>query len=40
MCEVWTMGEMLIEFMRPRADMQIFATGEFIGPYPSARDIY
>lgn len=35
MCEVWTMGEMLVEIMRPRAGMQLFETGEFIGPFPS-----
>lgn len=35
MAEVWTMGEMLVEIMRPRANMDLFTTGEFLGPYPS-----
>ncbi len=35
MAEVWTMGEMLVEIMRPRADMDLDKTGEFLGPYPS-----
>ena len=35
MAEVWTMGEMLVEIMRPRTDMDLFKTGEFLGPYPS-----
>jgi sugar/nucleoside kinase (ribokinase family) len=35
MSEVWTMGEMLVEIMRPRAGMELYAPGEFIGPFPS-----
>jgi len=35
MCEVWTMGEMLVEIMRPRAGMRLDTPGEFIGPFPS-----
>ena len=35
MCEVWTMGEMLVEIMRPRAGMGLDVPGEFIGPFPS-----
>jgi tagatose kinase len=35
MAEIWTMGEMLVEIMRPRAGMQLFDTAEFLGPYPS-----
>ena len=35
MCEIWTMGEMLVEIMRPRAGMQLYQPGEFIGPFPS-----
>lgn len=35
MCEIWTMGEMLVEIMRPRAGMALFTPGEFIGPFPS-----
>jgi tagatose kinase len=33
--EIWTMGELLVEIMRPRADMSLRAPGEFLGPYPS-----
>ena len=35
MCEVWTMGEMLVEIMRPKAGMELFTKGTFIGPFPS-----
>jgi sugar/nucleoside kinase (ribokinase family) len=35
MAEVWTMGEMLVEIMRPEADMELDKTGTFLGPYPS-----
>jgi tagatose kinase len=35
MAEIWTMGELLVEMMRPRAGMELFETGEFIGPFPS-----
>jgi sugar/nucleoside kinase (ribokinase family) len=35
MCEIWTMGEMLVEIMRPRAGMELFTPGEFVGPFPS-----
>ena len=35
MCEIWTMGEMLVEIMRPKAGMELFAPGEFVGPFPS-----
>ena len=35
MSEVWTMGEMLVEIMRPRVDMELYEEGEFIGPFPS-----
>jgi tagatose kinase len=33
--EIWTMGEMLVEIMRPKAGMQLYEAGEFLGPYPS-----
>ena len=33
--EIWTMGEILVEVMRPKSDMQLFDAGEFLGPYPS-----
>jgi tagatose kinase len=32
---IWTMGEMLVEIMRPHADMDLGVAGEFLGPYPS-----
>ena len=35
MCEIWTMGEMLVEIMRPHVGMQLYEPGEFIGPFPS-----
>lgn len=35
MSEIWTMGEILVEIMRPAADMQLYEAGEFLGPYPS-----
>lgn len=35
MCEIWTMGEMLVEIMRPNVGMELFEAGEFVGPFPS-----
>jgi sugar/nucleoside kinase (ribokinase family) len=35
MSEVWTMGELLVEIMRPRAGMTLYDVGEFYGPFPS-----
>lgn len=35
MKSIWTMGEILVEVMRPRADMALDQAGEFLGPYPS-----
>lgn len=35
MAEVWIMGEMLVEIMRPEADMQLYEAGVFRGPFPS-----
>lgn len=35
MAEIWTMGEMLVEIMRPRVGMPLNQVGEFLGPYPS-----
>jgi tagatose kinase len=35
MPEIWTMGEMLVEIMRPRAGMSLAEPGEFRGPFPS-----
>lgn len=35
MAEIWTMGELLVEIMRPRPDMPLRTPGEFLGPFPS-----
>jgi sugar/nucleoside kinase (ribokinase family) len=35
MAEVWTMGELLVEVMRPRRGMSLAQTGDFLGPFPS-----
>ncbi len=35
MCEIWTMGEILVEIMRPKAGMALNEPGEFVGPFPS-----
>src|SRR5512136_1455403 len=35
MSDIWTMGELLVEVMRPRAGMSLAEPGEFLGPYPS-----
>ena len=35
MAEVWTMGELLVEIMRPRRGMSLSAPDTFLGPYPS-----
>lgn len=35
MCEVWTMGEMLVEVMRARVGSELFEIDDFIGPFPS-----
>lgn len=35
MAAIWTMGEILVEVMRPRAGMPLDRAGEFLGPYPS-----
>ncbi len=35
MGRVWTMGEILVEIMRPKPDMPFHVTGEFLGPFPS-----
>jgi len=33
--EIWTMGELLVEVMRPRPGMSLALPGEFLGPFPS-----
>ena len=35
MAEIWTMGEMLVEIMRPQAGLPLDQPGPFRGPYPS-----
>ena len=35
MAAIWTMGEMLVEIMRPKAGMHLYEPGEFLGPFPS-----
>lgn len=35
MTAIWTMGEILVEVMRPRVEMPLDRVGEFLGPYPS-----
>ena len=35
MASIWTMGELLCEFMRPETDQPLGEIGTFLGPYPS-----
>jgi len=35
MPQIWTMGELLCEIMRPEADMPLDEAGVFLGPFPS-----
>jgi sugar/nucleoside kinase (ribokinase family) len=35
MATIWTMGEMLVEIMRPRRGLSLKEAAEFLGPYPS-----
>ncbi len=35
MKSIWTMGEILVEIMRPQADMPLDQAGAFLGPFPS-----
>ncbi len=35
MIDIWTMGELLVEIMRPKPDMGFTEKGEFLGPFPS-----
>lgn len=35
MAEIWTMGELLVEIMRPEADRPLEREGWFRGPFPS-----
>src|SRR5512133_234105 len=35
MASIWTIGEILVEIMRPKPEMPLNQPGEFLGPYPS-----
>jgi len=35
MAEIWTMGEMLVEIMRPSEGVELYEQGTFLGPFPS-----
>ena len=35
MGDIWTMGELLVEIMRPKEGMSLHETGPFVGPFPS-----
>ncbi|MBZ0124112.1 MAG: sugar kinase, partial [Roseovarius sp.] len=35
MSDIWTMGEILVEIMRPEVDMPLNEPGQFLGPFPS-----
>jgi sugar/nucleoside kinase (ribokinase family) len=35
MAQVWTMGELVVEIMRPEAGLELGEPGPFLGPYPS-----
>jgi sugar/nucleoside kinase (ribokinase family) len=35
MATIWTMGELLVEIMRPHAGLGMSAPGPWLGPYPS-----
>lgn len=35
MGQVWTMGEILVEIMRPKPNIPFHTIGEFLGPFPS-----
>ena len=35
MSDIWTMGEILVEIMRPKPDLELYKKAEFLGPYPS-----
>ena len=35
MSEIWTMGELLVEIMRPEVGTQLYQKGSFTGPFPS-----
>ncbi len=35
MPSIWTMGELLVEIMRPQPGLGLYNPGPFLGPYPS-----
>lgn len=35
MAKIWTMGEMLVEIMRPSEGVELYESGSFLGPFPS-----
>ncbi len=35
MSSIWTMGELLVEIMRPQPGLGLYHPGPFLGPYPS-----
>ena len=35
MAEILTMGELIVEIMRPKEDMPLDMAGTFLGPFPS-----
>jgi tagatose kinase len=35
MASIWTMGELLVEIMRPQPGLGLYDPGPFLGPYPS-----
>ena len=35
MAKIWTMGEMLVEIMRPSEGVELYEHGSFLGPFPS-----
>ncbi len=35
MPSIWTMGELLVEIMRPQPSLGLYNPGPFLGPYPS-----
>lgn len=39
MKSIWTMGEMLVEIMRPHEEMPHDVAGEYIGPFPSGAPV-
>jgi sugar/nucleoside kinase (ribokinase family) len=39
MAEIYTMGELLVEIMRPEVDENLYCKGIFKGPYPSGAPV-